>query len=135
MWNVSMKIAVSYPGLSATDQPMGPAPLSAAILHGPMLFVSGQVGINPHTGLLAGIDIVSQTRQTLTNIQALVEAAGMGMADVVKVGIFLTDVAMFDAMNAVYATFFSAPFPARATVGILLNRADLLVEMDAIAVH
>ncbi len=114
---------------------MGPAPLSAAILHGPMLFVSGQVGIDPRSGRLAGSDIASQTRQTLVNIQALVEAAGMGMADVVKVGVFLTDVALFDAMNAIYATFFAAPFPARAAVGISLNRPDLLVEMDAVAIR
>jgi 2-iminobutanoate/2-iminopropanoate deaminase len=114
---------------------MGPALLSPAVACGPMLFVSGQVGIDPRTGRLAGGDIASQTRQALTNIRDLVEAAGMTLADVVKVGIFLTDVTLFDAMNEVYAGFFTAPFPARATVGIALNRPDLLVEIDAIAMR
>ena len=127
--------AIAYPGLSIQDRPMGPAPLSAAVLNGPLLFVSGQVGIDPLTGGIAGTDIRSQTRQVLLNVRSLVEAAGLTMADVVKVGIFLTDPDDFTTMNEVYATFFAAPFPARATVGIRLNDARLRVEMDAIAMR
>jgi len=129
-----MPQAIAYPGLAASDRPMGPAPLSAALKNGPFVFVSGQVGIDPLTGTLAGEDVASQTRQVLTNMKSLVEAAGLGMADVMKVGIFLTDPdADFAAMNAVYAEFFAAPFPARATVGIHLNDPRLRVEMDCIA--
>ncbi len=103
-----MKTAIAYPGLSAIDRPMGPAPISAAILSGPMLFVSGQVGIDPLTGAIAGPDIRSQTRQALLNIQSLLAAAEMTMADVVKVGIFLTDLSCSGAMNEIYAAFFAA---------------------------
>jgi len=130
-----MSYSVAYPGLSTEDRPMGPAPLSAALRKGPLLFVSGQVGIDPLTGQLAGDDIRSQTRQLLTNMKALVEAGGLSMADVVKVGIFLVRAEDFGAMNEVYAEFFAAPFPARATVGIALNDPRLLIEMDAIAME
>lgn len=126
---------IAFPGLSSEDRPMGPAPLSAAVLNGPLLFVSGQVGIDPRTGTVAGPDVRSQTRQALDNIRSLVEAAGLTMAEVVKVGIFLTDPDDFAAMNEVYATFFAPPFPARATVGIRLNDPRLRVEMDAIAMR
>lgn len=127
--------AITFPGLSADERPMGPAPLSPAVLKGPMLFLSGQVGIDPRSGAIAGPDIHAQTRQVLINIRALVEAAGLRMSDVVKVGIFLTDPDDFAAMNEVYATFFAPPFPARATVGIRLNDPALLVEMDAVAMR
>lgn len=127
--------SISYPGLSTQDRPMGPAPLSAAVLNGPLLFISGQVGIDPLTGRVAGDDIRAQTRQVLLNITSLVEAAGLTLPDVVKVGIFLTDPDDFAAMNEVYATFFAPPFPARATVGIRLNDPRLRVEMDAIAMR
>ena len=127
--------AIAYPGLSTQDRPMGPAPLSAAVLNGPLLFVSGQVGIDPVTGSVAGEGIQAQTQQILRNIKSLVEAAGMNLSEVVKVGIFLTDPDDFAAMNEVYATFFAPPFPARATVGIRLNDPRLRVEMDAIAMR
>ena len=127
--------SISYPGRSTQDRPMGPAPLSAAVLNGPLLFVSGQVGIDPLTGRVAGDEIRTQTQQVLLNIKSLVEAAGLKLSDVVKIGIFLTDPDDFAAMNEVYATFFAPPFPARATVGIRLNDPRLRVEMDAIAMR
>ena len=126
---------ITYPGLSQSDRPMGLAPLSAAVLNGSFLFVSGQVGIDPMTRQVAGPDIASQTRQALTNIRTLVEAAGMSMSNIVKVGIFLVDPDNFAAMNEVYATFFAPPYPARATVGICLNDPSLLIELDAIAMR
>lgn len=130
-----MSKAIAYPGQTTEDRPMGPAPLSAALRNGSFLFVSGQVGIDPATGKLAGTDIRSQTRQVLTNMKALVKAGGLSMAEVVKVGIFLVRPDDFAAMNEVYAEFFAAPYPARATVGIALNDPRLLVEMDAIAMR
>ncbi|WP_349295025.1 Rid family hydrolase (plasmid) [Thioclava sp. 'Guangxiensis'] len=114
---------------------MGPAPLSAERRNGPMLFVSGQVRIDPVSGALAGADITSQTWQVLENMKSLVEAGGLSMADVMKVGIFPVNGDDFAAMNAVYAEYFDAPFSARATVGIRLNDPRLLVEMDAIAME
>jgi 2-iminobutanoate/2-iminopropanoate deaminase len=98
-----------------------------------LLFVSGQVAIDPATRQVVGDTVASQTRQVLRNIQTLVENAGLTMSDVVKVGIFLTRLDEFDSMNEVYAEFFRAPYPVRATVGVTLNDPRLLVEMDAIA--
>lgn len=127
-----MPQAIAFPN-ARSDRPMGPAPLSAALRNGPFLFLSGQVAIDPATGAVVGEDVASQSRQVLENIRQLVEAGGMTMSDVMKVGIFLTRLDDFAAMNAVYSEFFAAPFPARATVGITLNDPRLLVEMDAIA--
>lgn len=127
------KTKIQYPGLDATAKPMGPAPLSPAIQRGNMLFVSGQVGIDPMTGKVVGNDIASQTRQTLENLKSLVEAAGLTLADVVKTNVFVTDVGKFAEMNAVYREYFAEPYPARSTVGIALAHPDLLVEIEAIA--
>ena len=97
---------------------------------GGMLFVAGQ-GPFDAKGNLIGTTIAEQTRQTLANVKAIVEAAGATMADVVKVNVYLTDFANFGAMNEVYATFFPEPYPARTTVeaGLL----GFLVEIDAVA--
>ncbi len=123
---------ISFP-MAQSDRPMGPAPLSSGLRNGPLLFLSGQVAIDPATGQIVGDNVATQTRQVLLNIQSLVQASGMAMADVMKVGIFLTRLDDFAAMNDVYAEFFEPPFPARATVGVTLNDPRLLVEMDAIA--
>lgn len=130
-----MASVITYPGLDTADRPMGPAPLSAALQSGPFVFISGQVAIDPLSGAIVGDDVAAQTRQVLTNIRTLVEAAGLTLADVVKVGIFLTRPEQFDALNAVYAEFFAAPYPTRATIGVTLNNPALLVEMDAIALR
>lgn len=129
-----MRVAIPHPGTTLADRPMGPAPLSAALKVRDVVFVSGQVAIDPLTGSVVGEDVARQTRQVLQNIKGLVEAAGLTMAHVVKVGIFLTRLEDFGAMNAVYSEFFDAPYPARATVGVSLNDPRLLIEMDAIAV-
>lgn len=125
---------IQYPGAKDGDKPMGPAPISPALKRGPMLYVSGQVGIDPATGKVVSDDIAGQTRQTLLNLKALVENAGMTMGDVVKTNVFVTDVANFAAMNAVYKEFFGEPYPARSTVGIALANDALLVEIEAIAI-
>src|SRR6185503_107236 len=97
---------------------------------GGMLYVAGQ-GPFDAKGNLVGTTIAEQTRQTLANVKAIVEAGGATMADVVKVNVYLTDLANFGAMNEVYATFFPEPFPTRTTVeaGLL----GFLVEIDAVA--
>ncbi len=96
-----------------------------------MVFSAGQSGHTPD-GQLA-LDVGAQTRQCLANVLAVLESAGATESDVVKVGVYLTDVAHFAAMNEVYATVFGSPYPARTTVYVGLP-PGLLVEIDAVAV-
>jgi 2-iminobutanoate/2-iminopropanoate deaminase len=128
-----MKQPVAYRGMSADDRPMGPAPLSPAILSGSLLFLSGQVAIDPATGLIVGDTVAEQTRQVIANMDNLLASAGMTLAKLCKVTIYLTDLAAFSEMNAVYSELIPSPFPARATVGVSLNDPRLLIEMEAIA--
>jgi 2-iminobutanoate/2-iminopropanoate deaminase len=93
--------------------------------------VAGQGPANPSTNQLELGDIASETRRTLQNIQAILEAAGSSLRDVVRVGVFLADIKDFDAMNAVYSEFFSQDPPARTTVGAQLPK--IKVEIDCIA--
>jgi 2-iminobutanoate/2-iminopropanoate deaminase len=102
----------------------------ALVAHG-LIFVSGQVPREPLTGLVPN-GIEAQTRLALKNVQAIVEAAGGSMNDVVKVTAHLVDLALFDEFNRIYSEFFVEPFPARTTVGSQLR--GVLVEIDAIAV-
>lgn len=127
-------VIIQYPGVEEGENPMGPAPLSPAVKRGPFLYVSGQVGIDPTTGKVVSKDVARQTRQTLNNLKALIEAAGMTLNDVIKTSVFLTDIANFSAMNAVYKEFFGAPYPARSTIGIALASDELLVEIEAVAI-
>jgi 2-iminobutanoate/2-iminopropanoate deaminase len=108
--------------------PIGPYSQGVAA-SGTFLFVSGQTPKDPKTGTMPA-DIKGQTEQCLKNIQAIVEAAGASLADVVRVGAFLKDLADFSAFNDVYATFFGKPYPARTTVQAA--PPGCLVEMDAI---
>jgi 2-iminobutanoate/2-iminopropanoate deaminase len=116
--------------------PVAGAPYSQAIAvpAGRMVFVSGQVPLDPATGALAGDDIVTQTRQALANVAAVLEAAGASLADVVKTTVYMTDLGWFGAMNEVYAEAFAGHAPARATVGVLALPVGALVEIDAIAI-
>ena len=129
------KTLINYPAVPPSAKPFGPAPLSPALSAGPFVFVSGQVGIDPITGKVVGTDVQSQTRQALKNMQALLGAAGLTMADVVKTTVFLTRISDFSGMNAVYREFFPEPFPTRSTVGIALNHPELLVEIEGIALR
>jgi 2-iminobutanoate/2-iminopropanoate deaminase len=116
-----------------TDKaPAAWGPWSAAIHAGDFVFVGGQGPIDPVTGKLKGTTIQDQTRLTLENMKAVIEAAGCVMADVVKVQVLLTDLSDFQGMNDVYRTFFSEPFPARMTYGTALTVPNMRVEMDAI---
>ena len=97
---------------------------------GDFVFVSGQGPRDPLTGEM-GATIEEQTARTLENVKAILEAGGASMADVVKVSAYLSDLALFEAYNRVYATYFPDPKPVRTTVGSQLN--GILVEIDAIA--
>ena len=119
--------------ISTTGAPGAIGPYSQAVKAGDFLFVSGQLPIDPATGAFAGDDISAQTRQSLTNVKSIVEAAGMTMADVVRVGVFLQDMEHFGAMNAVYGEFFTADCPARAAVQVARLPKDALVEIEAVA--
>lgn len=113
--------------------PAAIGPYSQAVQAGSMLFVSGQLPIDPATGAFAGPDIASQTCQSLTNIQSILEAAGYTCADVVKTTVLLADIADFAAMNAVYAEFFTKNCPARAAFAVKDLPKGALVEIEAVA--
>mgnify|MGYP002521787327 FL=1 len=98
-----------------------------------IVFVSGQLPINPATGAFPEGGIREQTRQSLSNARAVLEAAGLGLQDVVKTTVFLADMADFAAMNEVYAQFFAAPFPARSAVAVKTLPKGALVEIECIA--
>ncbi len=107
-------------------------PYSHAVLAGDLVYLSGQTPIDPATGKLVEGDIAVQTEQCFKNLAAVLKAAGLTLDDVVKVNIFLADIADFAAMNAVYKQKFSAPYPARSTVGAaLLPGVRIEIEMIA----
>ena len=117
--------------------PTAPAaigPYSQAVQAGNMLFVSGQIPIDPATGAFAGSDIAAQTHQSLTNVKNILAAAGYSLNDVVKTTVLLADIADFAAMNAVYAEYFSENKPARACFAVKDLPKGALVEIEAIAV-
>ena len=115
------------------DGPKPGAPFSPAIVSAGHIFVSGQVGVDPLTGQVVGDSVEAQARQTLLNIQTILEAAGSGLGQVVKTSAFLTRPEFFEAFNLVYREFFIEPYPARTTVICGLARPGLLVEVDVIA--
>ncbi|MGA3109433.1 MAG: Rid family detoxifying hydrolase [Candidatus Bathyarchaeia archaeon] len=112
-------------------QPIGP--YSQATMADGFLFVSGQGAIDPASGQLVGLDIETQTKQTLKNVQSILEASGLSMLDVVKVSIFLKNMGDFKNMNEVYKTFFTQDPPSRTTVEVNLPLPNMLIEIDAIA--
>ena len=120
--------------IHTSNAPAAIGPYSQGVAAGNTVYVSGQLPINPATGEFAGADIASQTRQSLTNIQAILAANGMTMADVVKVTVLLEDISEFAAMNAVYAEFFSEPYPARAAYQVAALPKAAKIEIEAIAV-
>lgn len=109
-------------------------PYSQAIRAGHLLFCAGQIPLDPASGQLAGSDVTAQTERVCENLAAVLRAAGLGLADVVKTTVFLTDLNNFTAMNAVYARYFPAPSPARSTVQVSALPRAALVEIEAIAV-
>ena len=114
--------------------PAAIGPYSQAIDSGTgLVFVSGQLPIDPDTGAFPEGSVKEQTRQSLTNAKAILEAAGLGLGNVVKTTVFLADMGDFAAMNEVYAQFFSAPFPARSAVAVKTLPKGALVEIECIA--
>ena len=117
-----------------TDKaPAAIGPYSQAIHAGKLVFVSGQLPVNPATGNFAEGGIKELTRQSLTNMKHILEAEGLGMSQVVKTTVFLADMADFAEMNEVYAEFFSKPFPARSAIAIKTLPKNARVEVECIA--
>lgn len=117
----------------ATDRaPAAIGPYSQAVRRGGMVFLSGQIPLDPATGTLVEGDIATQSRRVFDNLKAVCEAAGGSLDDVVRVGIFLLDLGDFSTVNAVMAEYFSAPYPARSTVEVSGLPRAAQVEVDAI---
>jgi 2-iminobutanoate/2-iminopropanoate deaminase len=113
--------------------PFQGAPYSQGIVHGDLVFVAGQVGLDPETNQVVGGGIEAQTEQAMKNISAVLEAAGSSLENVLKTSIFLVDFGDFPAMNEVYARFVGPDFPARATVQIAGLPMGALVEIEVVA--
>ena len=112
-------------------KPLGP--YSQAIIEGDFIFVAGQGCTNPATGKLERGDVRSETKQVFANIRAILEAAGSSLDAVVKCNVYLRDINDFAAMNEVYLTYFSAPFPARTTIQAGALPGGIAVEIECIA--
>ena len=125
-----MKRAISSP-----DAPKAVGPYSSALRAGQLLFVSGQVPLDPKTGSMVGGDIATQARQVLRNIGALLDVDGLSYASVVRTTVFLADMGDFAAMNEVYREFFTEPYPARSTIQAARLPRDARIEIDVIAMH
>ena len=123
-----MKHAVSSP-----DAPKAIGPYSQAVRTGQLLFVSGQVPLDPATGQIVDGDIAAQTLRVFANLAAVLAAGGRSFADVVRTTVFLADMNDFAAVNEVYGRYFSEPYPARATVQVARLPKDARVEIDMIA--
>lgn len=120
--------------VSTDKAPAAIGPYSQAIDSGKgLIFLSGQIPIDPATGTFAEGGIREQTRQSLLNAQAILKAAGLDLSNVVKTTVFLADMGDFAAMNEVYAQFFKEPFPARSAVAVKTLPKGALVEIECIA--
>ncbi len=118
--------------LSTNKSPAAIGPYSQGLDVGSLVFVSGQIPVNPATGTMADT-IEEQTAQSLTNLKHILEADGLTMAQVVKTVVFLSDLSDFPAMNAVYETFFEQPFPARSCVQVAAIPKGAKIEIECIA--
>ena len=119
--------------IQTENAPAAIGPYSQAIKAGGFVFASGQIPIDPQTGQFVAGGIAEQTEQVLKNLSAVLEAAGSSLDLVVKTTVFLADMKEFSGMNEVYATFFSSPPPARATVAAAGLPRDARVEIEAVA--
>ena len=119
--------------ISTTKAPAAIGPYSQAIQVGNLVYTSGQIPIDPATGVFVEGGIREQTRQSLLNVKAILEEAGLTMSDVVKTTVFMADMNDFADMNAVYAEFFAEPCPARSAVAVKMLPKGALVEIEVVA--
>lgn len=121
--------------IATAGAPAAIGPYSQAVEAGGCVYVSGQLPINPATGQMAEGGVAELTRQSLANIRAILAEAGLGMENVVKTTVMLADMADFAEMNAVYAEFFTAPFPARSAFAVKALPKGARVEIECLAVR
>jgi 2-iminobutanoate/2-iminopropanoate deaminase len=122
-----------HEAITTKNAPAAIGPYSQAVRAGGLLFVSGQIPLEPSTGQVVPGDVAAQAEQVLKNLEAIVAAAGGTLGDVVRTTIYLVDLAHFTTVNEVYARFFAAPCPARVTVQVSALPRGSLIEIDAIA--
>jgi 2-iminobutanoate/2-iminopropanoate deaminase len=120
--------------IATTEAPTAIGPYSQGIVAGPFLFCSGHIPLKPETGALIEGGVSDQTKQVLQNIAAILRVHGLGMEHVVKTTVFLTDLADFGEMNAIYANYFSSDPPARSTIQVAALPKGANIEIEAIAV-
>lgn len=119
--------------ISSANAPKAIGPYSSALKVGDMLFVSGQIPVDPATGNMPS-DIAAQAEQSLKNLKALVEEAGYTLADAVKTTVFLADIADFAKVNEIYASFFTTPYPTRSCVAVKDLPKGARIEVECICV-
>ena len=119
--------------ISTPKAPAAIGPYSQAIQVGNLIYTSGQIPIDPATGQLVEGGVKEQARQSLSNIQAILQEAGLTMASVVKTTVFMADMADFAEMNSIYAEFFTEPYPARSAVAVKTLPKNALVEIEVVA--
>jgi 2-iminobutanoate/2-iminopropanoate deaminase len=119
--------------ISTTEAPAAIGPYSQAVATGNLLFCAGQIPLDPATGEIVDGDVGAQTERVCANIAAVLRANGMTFSNVVKTTVFLTDLANFNAMNAVYAKHFTEPFPARSTIAVAGLPRGAQVEIEVVA--
>ena len=120
--------------INTSHAPAPIGPYNQAVLSGNMLFVSGQIALVPGTADLANADIAAEANQVMKNLKAILTAAGMDFADVVKTTIFLSDMGLFTAVNEVYGSYFETDYPARETVAVKGLPKNVNVEISMIAI-
>jgi 2-iminobutanoate/2-iminopropanoate deaminase len=121
--------------IATKDAPGAIGPYSQGVRAGELLFLSGQIPLDPATGQLVAGDIAAQTRRVMDNLKAVLAAGGCSFRDVVRTTIYLVDLGHFAAVNEAYGAYFEAPFPARATVQVAALPRGAQVEIDAVAVR
>lgn len=121
--------------ISTSNAPAAIGPYSQAIEANGMVFVSGQIPVDPATGAFISDDIKDQAKQSLTNIKNILAEVGLSMDNVVKTSVFLADIKFFAPMNEVYASFFNAPYPSRSAMAVKDLPKGALVEIECIAVR
>ena len=119
--------------ITTTSAPAAVGPYSQAVQSGDFLFCSGQIPLDPTTGEIVGADVTEQTTRVLENLKGLLESQKLTLNDVVKTTVFLTDLANFQAMNAVYSTYFTSDPPARSTIQVSALPKGASVEIEATA--
>lgn len=120
--------------ISTTDAPAAIGPYSQATRAGNTVYFSGQIPLDPATGELVAGDMAAQARRAFDNLKAVAEAAGGGLQDIVRVGLYVTDLGQFAAVNAVMAEYFDAPYPARSTIEVPALPKGAAFEVDAVMV-